>query len=446
MRTREAKKLVLREFARYAGRNFTQFYSVVNRVAGGEARVDVYACRRDNKTRKLLCKCVQRIWSNRDIIAVRDIWRISQMGGLSVDFSDLTPNCRNYGREFLTPEAHANNPGGRWDATKYEGLKTAWLLEARLVNDFNGTKYERSGIGLWGWNVAHFFACYRISPSVEFLVKAGLGRFVTPSFVRRLKTNKRLFAFFRQHVAELRANRNFGIREVNAAFAHGLSLTEAAERVHASDFFKGYCPHDAPLPEGISRVDIYKYCLAHEIPSYTYCRYIGLVAEAGEDMRAYGVAFPRDFPVAYERVESLVNAKKDARREQERERVEEALREVSVRLARLSGITGHGYAVVIPKTKQMLVDEGNAMHNCIGSMGYERRIAEGTSLIFFLRGEDGRKNVDVEVRIYKEADGRTSFKVVQCYAPCNAPAPKEARDFADELARKAKRILCRKAA
>lgn len=126
-------------------------------------------------------------------------------------------------------------------------------------------------------------------------------------------------------------------------------------------------------------------------------------------------------------------------------RIRDAIASTAKKLAKINGMAGYGYAVVVPKSVKMLIDEGNAMKNCIGMMGYDKKIADGQSLIFFLRGQDGKKDVDVEVKIYR-LGRNVKLEVVQCYNPCNQSAPAEAKVFAREIAENAKRILFKKAA
>ena len=80
------------------------------------------------------------------------------------------------------------------------------------------------------------------------------------------------------------------------------------------------------------------------------------------------------------------------------------------------------------------------MKNCIGSHGYDRKIATGQSLIFFLRGMDGKSNVDVEVSIAKIGN-KVKLEVMQCYAASNKNPPADASRFAKKLASMAKGIL-----
>lgn len=450
MRTREAEKMVMDAFKHYHASkrdtaNTTQFYSVANPLRGGEVRVDVYACRLTNRSRKPMVKCVQRSYSNKNEIDVRDVYR-GYMGGFKVDFSDMTRQCAHYAERMFTEESLKRHPVGTWDSMKYAGVKTAFLLHGELLNDYKGTKYEHSGIERTHHHPLHFFDCYRISHAVEFLAKNGLSRFIRPAFIRRLRDDKAFFNFFRSRFTELKESW-YGIKEFTTAFAHKCSFAEAEERIEASRAFaKDYYCHNS-IPKSINRYELYKWCKKRHVQVNEYRRYVNYITNAGEDICAYGVTYPRNFRQALEQAEQRSYQADEARRnlaraqeEAENKRIENVMADMARKLAELNGITGYGYAVVIPKSAKMLITEGHKMKNCIGGMGYSRKIADGESLIFFLRGQDGRKNVDVEVAVRKVGD-KVKLEVMQCYAAKNQPAPREAQKLAKELAKRAKKIL-----
>lgn len=317
MTTREAEKLVQEAFARYHGVNLTQYYAIANPLQGGEVRIDTYACRLDGRTRTPLVKCVERCYSNRRTIDVRDIYR-SFMSGYQVDFSDMTKYCRHYAETYYLPESLAKSPVGTWDAMEYTGMRTGFLIYAPILNDFTGTKYEHCCLERMMIHPMHFFECYKISESVEFLAKVGLFRFITPSFVRRLKSDKATFSFFRQNMDKIKHN-DIGINAVIRAVANRCSLDEAVERIKASEAFKDkrYCCNDN-IPKGIDRYEVYKWCKKNGIDTHEYRRYAGYIARIGENLAAYGVTYPRDFKAALE------SAELDAHRIDEIERRREA--------------------------------------------------------------------------------------------------------------------------
>lgn len=468
MRTREIEKMVLDYYMNYRNEaNYTHYYSVANPIRNGEVCFLTYACRLTSWTRQPLIKCVQKCYSNSNIIELRDIYR-SSMGGFQVDFSDLTRQCNHYGEKYYTAESLQKCPVGTWDTMKYEGFKTGFLIHAPLLNDLSGTKYEHSGLIASGLHPMRFFECYRISRSVEFLAKNNLLRFIRPAFVKALRDDKRLFNFFRMHLPEIR-KKWYGIKEVRTALAHNCSLAEAEERIRASNEFANKQRYlYTNLPKGIDRYELFKWCKKNNVEPNEYRRYATYLNNCGEEILAYGVTYPRDFRAALEAAEARSHREDERRRREElrrrrqqervarmntaerkewdkkeNKRIAEAIADMAKRLAQLNGFTGYGYAVVIPKSQRALLKEGNEMKNCIGKMGYGKKIADGESLIFFLRGADGKKNVDVEIAVCKV--GKTfKLEVVQCYTACNQVAPEGAKQFARELAEKAKAILSNK--
>lgn len=447
MRTKKAQRLVLAYHMSHNGHdiNYTHYYNVVNPLNGGECRVDVYALRLDGRTRKPLVKCVQRYYSNSGRIRNRDVYR-SYMGGFQVDFSDMTRDCRHYAEEYFTPQSLERHPVGEWDYFDYDGWRTSFLLHGQTVNDYTGTKFAKSGIEESGLHPMRFFQLYGISHSVEFLVKAGLQNLLTPSFVTKLRDRRDIFNFFRANIGSIRKNR-YTVSEITYAVSHKVDLDRARLTLDAIKIFRDSHYAAENIPKEINRYELLKWCLKNKVDPIEYKRYASYISRLGGDLTAFGVTYPRDFRTAIERaeadVERLRRREERARRKAERlanADVENAIKEMAKRLATLNGMKGNGYCVVVPKSRKDLVDEGKAMRNCIGAMGYDRKIASGDSLIFFLRDLDGKRNVDVEVRVERHGR-RVKLVLAQCYQACNAKAPDEAHEFAKRIIEKATRIL-----
>lgn len=455
MTTHQAEKLVLERFLRdreLYSCSYPRYYSVVHPLRNKEARIDVYACSLSSRRKQPLVKCIIRYYSNSRKFDIRDVF-FSRMAGYRVDFSDLTRDCIHYYERHYTEESLKKYPVGSWDTEEYQGYrKTMFMLRGGLINTFKGTKYEHSGIEKTCMHFLEFFECYGISHAVEFLAKNDLSYLISPAFVRKLKEKKDFFNFFRMNFKDIR-DKSISKNEVNIMFAHKCSINEARDRITASSEFKHVSWHK-DIPAEIDRYKLYKYCKKNRIQINAYRRYVDYLTNAGEDIRAYGVTMPSNFSEALEIAETKSHEadeqrRRDAKRAErqrrkdekaEKIRISEAIADMAKKLATLNGITGYGYAVVVPSSTKMLIDEGNAMKNCIGTHGYDRKIATGQSLIFFLRGMDGKSNVDVEVVIVKDGN-RVKLKVMQCYTAGNRNTPEDASRFARELANKAKSIL-----
>jgi len=77
-------------------------------------------------------------------------------------------------------------------------------------------------------------------------------------------------------------------------------------------------------------------------------------------------------------------SKKAEEEEKQKNKIAEGVAKMAERYAFLE--TGNEqYTVFIAKSKKELSIEGEYLHHCVGRMGYDTKIAEGRSLIFFLR-------------------------------------------------------------
>lgn len=70
------------------------------------------------------------------------------------------------------------------------------------------------------------------------------------------------------------------------------------------------------------------------------------------------------------------------------------------------------FSVVVARSKGDLINEGERLHHCVGRMDYDKRQADGKSVICFIRKNDELENpfVTAEIKI-----GETKLSVNQCY-------------------------------
>lgn len=97
---------------------------------------------------------------------------------------------------------------------------------------------------------------------------------------------------------------------------------------------------------------------------------------------------------------------------------------VAGKYAGMEGVRRGKYTVVLPRSISDLVEEGRAMHNCVG--GYGNKIAQGKCVVAFIR-RSGTPYADVEI----SPEGN----VRQCLSAHNKNAVAAAWDVSRELAR-----------
>lgn len=95
------------------------------------------------------------------------------------------------------------------------------------------------------------------------------------------------------------------------------------------------------------------------------------------------------------------------------------MKDVAERFSFLSGFKADGYCILVASSKDELIDEGFALHHCVGRMDYDRRQADGKSVICFLRRESALDvpYVTVEVKV------SNTLSVSQCYGDRDSVVP-----------------------
>lgn len=152
--------------------------------------------------------------------------------------------------------------------------------------------------------------------------------------------------------------------------------------------------------------------------AYDYRDYIKELKELGWKMDRKTL-FPKNLRAAHEKTMKLIKVKKN----------QEVLKRYTKRLKLLKdrfSYTEKKYAIVIPDNVFDLIDEGKAMHNCVG--GYVDRVSHGETNVVFLRKKKRIKKSFVTVEIAN--DGH----IVQARSFANGSLDTEVQEFMDRYA------------
>lgn len=295
-----------------------------------------------------------------------------------------------------------------------------------------GTRYARCG---WGPEFAlrDYLRLWELSGGrTEALAAAGLGGLVSPLGVKRLAGDPGFYRWARQRAGELRETEATA-REALWAFRHGSDVAGAREHFRIASEWRntwGAAPAALLGREGLlERAE--RWLRRSRVSLSEYGRYIGYAERAGWDTADERTLFPppQCFAALLERAEAEARAADLAAERAGRRRLAAALRKAAGRFADGLPDPGGGMRWVLPTTAREFREEGGAMRNCLGRMGYDRKMAGGESLVAFLR-RGAERVADAEISL----EGRVP-KVRQCYAAGNRRAPDEALAAAKALAR-----------
>lgn len=152
----------------------------------------------------------------------------------------------------------------------------------------------------------------------------------------------------------------------------------------------------------------------------TYVDYLHMCRRQAYDMKDKSVLFPKNCAAAHDREAERIQKINDAQKNK-------AFCMAYAGFARKAALSNKELQIVCPQRANDLVDEGKALHHCVG--GYIDNVAEGRCLIVFVRRVEEPKKpyVTVEVR-----DG----KIAQIHGDHNSDPTEEVKKFVDLWSRK----------
>lgn len=370
----ETAKQLIKKYESDTPQKGVRIYGYVKPLANGEAKYEVYAAANSrNKGNPLMTKRIYCMRTDKpDNYSIRD----------TIEYLSWSPLCHDHliydfhengGPTRKDYEKCVNNyTRGKWEKCQIEGRKAQsgqanqmLPIPMIMLNGFEGTKYQYCGYSPYvtGLPFADFLHLYNITPKVELLAKAGLRRLLTEDMCYFLEAHPHFGKWLAKHWREVR------------------------------DGF--WSPH--------------------------------------RTKREYA----KTDPIALEEVRSAKREEAERRHERERREAEREIRrqrkEARKHERRIRALyekvkdicaTYGAYEVYVPQNAEEMIQEGIAMHNCIGHNFVSRQ--GDSSLCVFLR-KDGKPCVDIEISL-------KTFEVAQCRAVCNANAPEDAWAVAKELA------------
>ena len=293
------------------------------------------------------------------------------------------------------------------------------------------TKYAHCGwtadcpVGL-----VDYMHLYEQEPRIEYLAKAGLWPLISPAGLNRLKGNAAFLPWCRQHADKIRKQQP-SIREVIYAQKHEMSLIGAIRHFAALHVL---AVHRIPKPLLPQAEKIRRYLHNKKIMVSEYSRYICHAETAGWDIRSKLIIYPppRGFKARLEQAEAAAH---EAKKAKERKRNAKLTREIRIVAQRFAiNFRSHALSAELPETVADLKREGEIMSNCIGRMGYDYKIANGESIIYFIR-RAGKPYADCEIALQPKPVIR------QLYAQHNTKPSPGVSTFADEILKHVKMTL-----
>lgn len=304
-------------------------------------------------------------------------------------------------------------------------------IDARVLAELDPSLQYCAYDGESGVKVVDYIRLYRKHPKVcEMLMKYKLYRFINEKAIEMLESNLAFLRWVARNAREISSSHMAPRTAFNAYkknpsgdpsdYAHSLACRCAVGREIAFSNKEVY--HKALKYATQER--ILRYQEEQNISSQSYGDYLIACDWLRLDFSDTKVLFPHNFREMHDNYttqyfEWVSNQEKN-KAKKEAATLNLRMASMAKKFAFLGDFSLDGICVVVAKSKMELIDEGAALHHCVGKMGYDKRQARGESIICFIRKTDEpfTPYVTAEVKVTAQ-----QLRIVQCYGDRDKQVP-----------------------
>lgn len=375
---------------------YTRYYAYLTKMHGELAQVTV-ACK--NRGTNWFCKQVVVHGVHSTDCLAKDI-NFFYMGGYVTGWYD--EKLTQYRKWWET---------GKWEKYEDKYFNHAPVLNPEYALKFDEYKYSEIG-GFGRWDILKYLRLYERYPQAEMLVKFGiLDLALSEQILRKVGTDKRFRKWLANNRAELSV-KTYYVETVLQAYKTGKPLSEMQAYLKRKKSF--VCDKDyKPIRELFKGKDLEQF-FAYIDKQQTNCRsyldYLKACNYLHIDMSEDKNRLPHDFKRWHDiRIDEYHTARAEADAK-EKAKLYEQFAIVAAKYLPLQRTKVEDYLILIARSPQELVNEGNCLHHCVGHMGYDQKFVREETLIFFVRNYNAPNTpfVTLEYSI-------KSKKILQCY-------------------------------
>lgn len=321
----------------------------------------------------------------------------------------------------------------------YEGSEWGWnadslfnpyahLINAEYVYKFPEFKYSACEL-YKGDDIIKYLRTYEKYPQAEYLVKLGLSRYTdSKQILEKIAEDKRFRKYLSVNRSELE-NPSYYISTILSAYKNNKPLNEIQAYEEAVKKLRND-RNLKPIRDMLNGdyKPYFDYIGKQNITNRLYLDYLTACNFLGLDMTEAKNRYPHDFKRWHDiRIDEYHTAKalKD---EADRKELCDKFKAIAEKYLPLTNVNNSGYIAIISMSPSELAKEGEALHHCVGRMGYDQKFVREESLIFFIRSAEDTETplATVEYSIAKK-------KILQCYADHNSKPNENVMHFVNDI-------------
>ncbi len=247
-------------------------------------------------------------------------------------------------------------------------------------------------------------------PTIEYLVKNGLESLITSKAVLERAQKDRAFRkWLLQNKKTLRDDFYY-IKVILRAYRRGTSLEVEQKTEMVYHRLKNVCSKEFLAEYKSEILKLSDYLVQQNTNTSSYVDYYNACVFLGIDMSLAKNRYPHDFMNWHDIRTDEYRTAKALAKEREREEYLRKFADVAVKYLPLEYEGKTGFRIMIPRTVDDLVHEGECLNHCVGRMNYDQKMAREETLIFFVRNTDNPITPFVTVEYSLK-----THQVLQCY-------------------------------
>jgi len=252
-------------------------------------------------------------------------------------------------------------------------------------------KYRYSAVDLYGEvKVLQYLRLYEQFPQMEYLVKAGLKNYAMSKQILKQISKDKNFAKWLMRNRQQIAKSFYYVDVVVRAYKTGKSLQvlQSEKRLRLSYAHNEVYRRLMDIFPQKQKDRLLQYLTSQNISVSNYTDYFRACQFLELDMNEDKNIFPHDFTRWHDIRIDEYHSKQAEQDAKEREDLYKTFADVAEKYSSLEYGKNAIYVALIAGSPQDLLKEGEALHHCVGKMGYDQKFAREETLIFFIRLKD----------------------------------------------------------
>lgn len=387
--------------AKHGDNKGLRFYAYLTTIQKELVKITVAVRNKGKRTRLIKQVAIHGVYSDKCL--VRDI-EYNYMGGYRVGWfaEGIKYPCN------ISPFYN----DGKWYAVEYKYFNP-WAPVVNVKFVLSIPQFRYSAVDIQDPPcIITYLRTYLKYPQVEYLVKAGLGKFADSTMIlKKIGEDKAFRKWLMAHRAEL-TEHYYYVDVILRAYRTGKSL-DALQTYREAKIKLSHDQHLKPICElfkGAERERFFDYISNQNTNANTYLDYLKACQYLGLDMSEEKNRFPHDFKRWHDiRIDQYATAQAEADRKAKQELYEQFAR-IAEKYLPLEHDKKSAFICIIARSPADLIHEGEVLHHCVGRMNYDQRFVREESLIFFIRTKEKPDTPLVTLEYSPH-----SHKVLQCY-------------------------------